>query len=710
MKKLLALILALLLLCSCGAQEEPVFNEQQNEQNIPESAEAEKQSEEPEIIAEHIAALNHFSLGDYGAKFEEDKYGTFLFTEFPENTGEIPDSVTFEKVTYGPEEKTVFEEYYLDPFERTVQLVTNYYSKQDVYDYIGRYLAKDIFEHDYYLDNFVELDGKLYCAVGNIGNIGVTYGNCKIISQTEDKMVVSAEVFVESMAQKEETTEIIFEKQNGNWIITFFGNISDFEEKQAKEIYDSEKHEEYLKDINERIASYRDGTFEPVENHHSAYPDDFPSLAKAESAAEECVALAWRKTVDSGRIIHDGALDYIVSIDKTHAIILEPAEFVGDWGTAYGFGNTGYLDSEEWGYESVYDWIKDTYDGSYSGIKVIAGLGLAEKGKPISDDEVKKVSKAFEPFHIEGGIGYPNLPANFLQDPFERPEEINAVSFVALAWRKTVDSGRIIHDGALDYIVSIDKTHAIILEPAEFVGDWGTAYGFGNTGYLDSEEWGYESVYDWIKDTYDGSYSGIKVIAGLGLAEKGKPISDDEVKKVSKAFEPFHIEGGIGYPNLPANFLQDPFERPEEINAVSFLYYFPSGLLITDEEEFEDLKKVWDSYGRGVREGTKIEDHPVPLHKIPKEMVDEAAEKYLGIAFEELRYSGLDTLAENGIYYMEKYDCFYSTASDAHGAGFICESGEEYSDGTVILYGEYGRTLALKKHSDGSYKIYSYQR
>ncbi|MBR3610917.1 MAG: hypothetical protein IKL57_05565 [Oscillospiraceae bacterium] len=569
MKKLFALILALLLLCSCGAREEPVFDEPQAEQNIPESTEAEKQSEEPEIIAEHIAALNHFSLGDYGAEFEEDKHGTFLFTEFPENTGEIPDSVTFEKVTYGPEEKTTFGGYYLDPFERTVQLVTNYSSKQDVYDYIGRYLAKDIFEHDYYLDNFVELDGKLYCAVGNIGNIGVTYGNCKIISQTEDKMVVSAEVFVESMAQKEETTEIIFEKQNGNWIITFFGNISDFEEKQAKEIYDSEKHEEYIKDINERIASYRDGTFEPVENHHSAYPDDFPSLAKAESAAEECVALAWRKTVDSGRIIHDGDLDYIVSIDKTHAIILEPAEFVGDWGTAYGFGNTGYLDSEEWGYESVYDWIKDTYDGSYSGIKVIAGLGLAEKGKPVSNDEVKKVSKAFEPFRIEGGIGYPNLPANFLQDPFE---------------------------------------------------------------------------------------------------------------------------------------------RPEEINAVSFLYYFPSGLLITDEAEFEDLKKVWDSYGRGVREGTKIEDHPVPLHKIPKEMVDEAAEKYLGIAFEELRYSDMYTLAENGIYYMEKYDCFYSTASDAHGAGFICESGEEYSDGTVILYGEYGRTLALKKHSDGSYKIYSYQR
>ncbi len=317
--------------------------------------------------------------------------------------------------------------------------------------------------------------------------------------------------------------------------------------------------------ISERIESYKNGTFEPVENHHSAYPEDFPSLAKAESAGEECVALAWRNSVYSGNVTYEGAMDYIVAIDKTHAIILEPAQFIGDWGTSYGFANTGYIDAEKAGYQSVYDWMKDIYDGYYSGIKLIAGLGVAEKGTPLTEEEVAKVSKAFE--------------------------------------------------------------HSV------------------------------------LKD-------------------------------------------GIAYANLPAVFLQSTFERPEEMDAIPLLYYFPSEMLITDEAEFEDLKALWNLKGRGYREGAKIENHPVPLHKIPKSMVEEAVRKYLGIELTDLKNSDLETLAENGIDYMEKYDCFYSEASDGHGGGFTCESGEIYPDGTVILQGR--GNLVLKKHADGSYKFYSY--
>ena len=521
-----------------------------------ETAETEEFSE-PEIIADHIAALNQFSLGTYGAEFEEDKYGTFLFSEYPENTGIVPDAVTFERVNYGSEEKPMFNGYYLDPFERTVQPVTNYSSKQELYDYIGKYLAKDLFEYDYYMDDFVELDGKLYSAVGNIGNIVITYRNCKIVSETENEMVVSADIYYEYSGQTDGTIKIKFEKQNGNWIITFFGNVSNYEENRAKEIYNSKIHSEYLKGINERIISYRDGTFEPMENHHPAYPTDFPSLANVGYVPEEAVALAWRNTVESGRTIHDGALDYIVVIDKTHAVILEPAEFRGDWGISYGFANTGYLNSEELGYTSVYEWIKATYTDYYSAVKM-----------------------------------------------------------------KNVLS-----------------------------------------------------------------------------AERGTPLTNDEVKRVSEAFEIF---------SLLANFLQYSFERPEEMNAAAILYYFPGGMLITDEAEFDDLKEIWASYGKTVPEGTTIDDYPVPLHKIPKSTVDEALEKYFGVSLEELRYSDLDSLAEGNIYYMEKYDCFYSTASDAHASRFLCISGEKFSDGTVILYGEEKSTLTLKKHPDGSYKIYSY--
>ncbi|MBQ7937997.1 MAG: hypothetical protein IJ283_05835 [Oscillospiraceae bacterium] len=530
----------------------------------------EKESDsEPEIIADHIVALNHFLTGTYGAEFEEDKYGTFLFKEYPKYMSDIPDAVTFGKVTYGSEEKPTFNGYYLDPFERTVQPITNFSTKQELGDYIGKYLARSYFEYEYFFtEYFVELDGKLYGATGNIGNTGVYYSDYKIVSQTEDRIIASAQVS-NMFGRTGEMAEVIFEKQNGNWIITAFGTVSNFEEKKAKQIYTSEIHSVYLEKINERIISYRDGTFEPMENHHSAYPADFPSLSKIESVGEECIVLAWKKTVDMGRIIYEGELDYVVVIDKTHAVILEPAEFIGDWGTSYGFANTGYIDAKKAGYQSIYDWIKDYY-----------------------------------------------------------------------------------------------------------------------TGY----------------------YSGALVSSGLGITAKGTPLTENEVERVSHVFEGYRIDGGFAYPNLPAVFLQSNFERPEEINAAAFLYYFPSGMLITDEAEFEDLKKVWASYGREIREGTKIADHPVPLHKIPKSMVDEALEKYLGIGLEELRYSDLDSLAEGGIYYMEKYDCFYSEASDAPGGSLTCTSGEIYPDGTVVLYGEYVGVLVLKEHPDGSYKIYAYQR
>lgn len=521
---------------------------------------------EPEIIAEHIVALNHFLTGTYGAEFEGDKYGTFLFSEYPESMSDIPDAVTFEKVTYGSEEKPTFNGYYLDPFERTVQPVTNFTTKQELSDYIGKYLARNYFEYEYiFTECFVELDGKLYSTAGNIGYVGFHYSNYRIVSQTEDKIIASAKVS-DMFGKNGETAEVIFEKQNGSWIITFFGTVNGYEEKWAKEIFESEKQEEYLSLIAERIESYKNGTFEPMENHHSAYPEDFPSLAKVESVDGESVALAWRKTVDMGRIIRDGALDYIIAIDKTHAVILEPAEFIGDWGTSYGFANTGYLDAEELGYSSVYEWMKENYDGYYSGVKLNSGLGITAKGTALTEDEVARVSKAFE--------------------------------------------------------------HSV------------------------------------LKD-------------------------------------------GIAYPNLPAVFFQSTFERPEEMDAILLLYYFPSEMLITDEAEFEDLKSLWASYGRSYPENAKIEDHPVPLHKIPKSMVEEAIQKYLGIELTDLKNSDLDTLAENEIFYMEKYDCFYSEASDGHGGGFTCESGEMYPDGTVVLRG--CGTLVLKEHPDGSYKIYSHQ-
>ena len=47
-------------------------------------------------------------------------------------------------------------------------------------------------------------------------------------------------------------------------------------EMKAKDIYESGKHSLYISRVEQRIQSYRDGTFTEMENHHAPYPDDFP--------------------------------------------------------------------------------------------------------------------------------------------------------------------------------------------------------------------------------------------------------------------------------------------------------------------------------------------------------------------------------------------------------------------------------------------------
>ena len=288
------------------------------------------------------------------------------------------------------------------------------------------------------------------------------------------------------------------------------------------------------------------------------------------------------------------------------------------------------------------------------------------------------------------------------------PDETNTV----LAWRNTVQMSETCWtDGAVDYIYLIDAYHAIVLEPASFVMLDSTIYGFANSGFIDAEKAGFEDICQWINEIYTDYHSTAKLNFVLELApEKGTPLSQKEIDKAAKAFEAFYEEDGIIYWNISSMFVQGYYDKPKEMNAAAFLYYFPSRILITDEAEFDDLKELWASRGINIREGAKIKDHPVPLHKIPKEMVNEALEKYMGICLEDLENSDLEALAENGVDYMEKYDCFYSEASDSIGNSFVCTSGEKFSDGTVVLYSENVEVLVFKEHPDGSYKIYAHKR
>ena len=171
---------------------------------------------EPELIADQIAALNQLSYENYGAICEE-RYGTFLFKEYTEDISAVPDAITYEPVVYDGV-VSMHNGYYLDFYERNAQEVLNFSSVEEMYENMEQYISDD-FLYRVYNPYFVEFDGKLYKAVGNHGNIGITYGNSKIVSETENKMTAEAEVYASISGERIGDATIEFEKFGNDWKI-----------------------------------------------------------------------------------------------------------------------------------------------------------------------------------------------------------------------------------------------------------------------------------------------------------------------------------------------------------------------------------------------------------------------------------------------------------------------------------------------------------
>lgn len=127
-------------------------------------------------------------------------------------------------------------------------------------------------------------------------------------------------------------------------------------EMKAKDIYESGKHSLYISRVEQRIQSYRDGTFTEMENHHAPYPDDFPDPKNLPEATAENTFLCWRN--NNSRTI--GCADYVYIIDESHMVILEPVALeLMDGTIAYTFADTEYINAD------VKEWFETKYDGIY---------------------------------------------------------------------------------------------------------------------------------------------------------------------------------------------------------------------------------------------------------------------------------------------------------------------------------------------------------
>lgn len=170
------------------------------------------------------------------------------------------------------------------------------------------------------------------------------------------------------------------------------------------------------------------------------------------------------------------------------------------------------------------------------------------------------------------------------------------------------------------------------------------------------------------------------------------PLTAEELEYYKEIFEPMPADEQGNVTINPLNhFFTSYYEKPEDINLAEFLRYYPSEEVVIEEAEFEALKNAenWP-FGKDITQ----DEMPVPIHKFPADVVDEALKQHMGIGLDDLSGVGMDELV-----YLEEYDAFYNFTSDAGFATFVPVSGEKEGD-IVRLYSE-NAVLTLKIQDDG---------
>jgi hypothetical protein len=181
-------------------------------------------------------------------------------------------------------------------------------------------------------------------------------------------------------------------------------------------------------------------------------------------------------------------------------------------------------------------------------------------------------------------------------------------------------------------------------------------------------------------------------LTGAKNAAEIVPLTADEVAQYNKTFEQilYDAKGNPGL-NPLCPFLTSYYDKPEDMNLLEFLRYFPSEKDVTDQTEFEALK-AHDNWSFGPK--ATLDTMPVPIHRIPAVSVNDAMKKYAGITLKDL--SGVGT---KGVKYLKQYDAYYTFTSDFGPGFFSCTRGEKQGD-IVRLYGETA-TLTLKIKGGG---------
>lgn len=171
-------------------------------------------------------------------------------------------------------------------------------------------------------------------------------------------------------------------------------------------------------------------------------------------------------------------------------------------------------------------------------------------------------------------------------------------------------------------------------------------------------------------------------------------LTAEEIARVNEAFAGTYEKDGVLYATQVSCFFTSYYRRPEDLNLTEFLWYFTPGEGVTDEAEFQALKRA-----EGWHFGAEIEreDMPVPISKIRREDVDACLMKYAGI-------TTADMAGNSPPIYLEEYDAYYVFTSDFGPGMFVCQSGVREDENTVRLTGP-GSELVLEQRNGTWYIV-----
>ena len=183
-----------------------------------------------------------------------------------------------------------------------------------------------------------------------------------------------------------------------------------------------------------------------------------------------------------------------------------------------------------------------------------------------------------------------------------------------------------------------------------------------------------------------------------------KELSLEQIKEVNAAFEqllPANESDDVGVEAPEGDYILNPichffssyYENVTELDMGQFVYYIPRETYLTenDKEEIEALKQ-----SGALLPFEKIENSPVPFGRISYATVNKYLKTYANISLEDMTNMG-DAI------YSEKYESFYSYASD-FGPGFFNCTGGTIDGDIVTLYSD-NATLTLKQDGDNYYIV-----